>query len=71
MNLDVTQKNLYLFIPSKVSHMVGMLMDDEKVGTIEALRNIYSSRTYGELEDESTKKWQLGPVALYEEIKND
>ena len=35
---------------------------------IEAMKSIYSSVTYRRLEDESTKLWHLGPVALYEEM---
>jgi len=29
---------------------------------------IYSSDTYRQLEDESTKMWHLGPVALYQDM---
>ena len=51
LNLNVTQDNLYLFLPSKISWMADM------------------SDTYRHLENEETKYWHLGPVALYENLK--
>ena len=38
---------------------------------LEALRAFYSSKMYHELEDESTKLWHLGPVALYEDFEKE
>ena len=32
------------------------------------IREIYISKTYKLLEDETTKMWHLGPVALYENM---
>ena len=68
MKLDINQDNLYLLLPSKVAWMTGMLMEDKNIGIVDALKAIYSSDTYKQLENESTKTWHLGPVALYEEI---
>lgn len=34
----------------------------------EALTDIYNSKTYRDLEQEDTKLWHLGPVALLEHI---
>ncbi|MBR3757616.1 MAG: hypothetical protein IKK62_04215 [Bacteroidaceae bacterium] len=68
MNLNVTQQNLYLFLPSKISWMVDMLMEDEGISMVEAIKRIYQSETYRELEIEKTKMWHLGPVALYEDF---
>lgn len=65
-NRNITQKNLYLILPGKVSKMAVMYAEDFEVSIIEALRRIYSSETYRELEDESTKLWHYGPIALYE-----
>ena len=36
MNLDVTQNNLYLFLPSKVSWMAEMLSEDKNVSIVDA-----------------------------------
>ncbi len=68
MNLDINQNNLYLLLPSKVAWLANMLLIDKKIDMIEAVKSIYSSDTYSRLEDESTKLWHLGPVALYEEM---
>ena len=68
MNLNVTQQNLYLFLPSKISWMVDMLMEDEGISMVAAIKRIYQSETYRKLEIEKTKMWHLGPVALYEDF---
>lgn len=39
----------------------------KKRNIIDALRAFYKSDTYKELEQEETKLWHYGPVALYEE----
>lgn len=67
MNLDITQNNLHLLLPSKVAWIVDMMIEDG-IDTVEALRRIYLSETYRRLETESTKLWHLGPVALYQEL---
>lgn len=66
MNLDITQDNLYLLLPSKVSLMTEMLCDDTGMNVVDATKRIYASPTYSQLEQEQTKMWHLGPVALYE-----
>lgn len=68
MNLDITQDNLYLLLPSKVSRMAEMLADDSDISVTEAVKRIYSSDTYRRLEQESTKQWHLGPVALFHDF---
>ena len=65
---DITQDNLYLLLPSKVSWMAGMLSEDTGVGVVEAIRRIYYSDLYCKLEIENTKLWHEGPVALYTEM---
>ncbi|MBR6032289.1 MAG: hypothetical protein IKP36_10075 [Bacteroidaceae bacterium] len=70
MNLNVTQDNLYFFLPSKVSWVAEMLSEEKKVGISDAIREIYASDTYRQLEREDTKLWQLAPVALYEELSS-
>ncbi len=69
MNLNVTQENLYLFLPSKVSWMAEMLSEEKNLSITDAIKEVYLSDTYSRLEIESTKLWHLGPVALYEEMK--
>lgn len=65
-NRKITQSNLYLILPGKVSKMATMYEADFGVPITEALKRIYNSATYRELEDESTKLWHYGPVALYQ-----
>ena len=69
MNLNVNQDNLYLFLPSKISWMASMLSEDKGISLTEAIKAIYASDTYHRLETESTKFWHLGPIALYEDIR--
>lgn len=69
MNLTVTQDNLYLFLPSKVSWMAEMLAEYENIDIVEAVSKIYNSDVYKRLENEETKLWHLGPVDLYRECK--
>lgn len=68
MNLDITQDNLYLILPSKVSRMAEMLAEDSGKNIVQAVKDIYHSEVYKRLEQESTKQWHLGPVALYQEF---
>ncbi len=69
MNLSINQDNLYLLLPSKVSWLTCFLAEDEKVSIVEALKKVYASELYREMEEEQTKKWYLGPVSLYEELE--
>ena len=69
---EVTQNNLHLLLPSKVSWLADMLCAEKHISVIEAMRQIYSSDMYKQLEQESTKRWHEGPVALYQEwMKKD
>lgn len=69
MNLDITQDNLYLILPSKVSRMAEMLAADSGMSIVQAVKEIYVSDVYKRLEQEHTKQWHLGPVALYQEMQ--
>ena len=62
----ITQENLYLILPGKVSKMAAMYASDSGLPLVEAMRRIYRSSTYRELEQESSKLWHYGPVALYQ-----
>lgn len=65
---EITQKNLYLLLPGKVSAVVEQYVNNNSVSMLDALRLFYQSETYRELEQEHTKLWHLGPVALYQEF---
>lgn len=62
----ITSKNLYLLLPGKVSKMAVMYATEFGLTITEALNRIYQSTTYRLLENEETKLWHYGPVALYE-----
>lgn len=71
MNLNITQQNVHLLLPSKLSWMANMLAEDNGIGIVEAMKLLYSSDVYARLEKEATKAWHLGPVALYEEYRSE
>lgn len=66
---DITQDNLYLLLPSKVCRIADMLIEDTGEDIVEAVCRIYQSEMYRQLEQEHTKLWHEGPVALYQRMK--
>lgn len=62
----ITEDNLYLILPGKVTQMALLYAKKFNVKIIDAIRAIYKSNTYKDLEREETKLWHLGPVALME-----
>ena len=71
MNLTIDQQNLHLLLPGKLSWMAKMYIDDHKTSVVDALRALYKSPTYTTLEQESSKLWEYGPVALYEVLNEN
>lgn len=65
---EITQENLYLLLPSKVSCLASMLQEYDNMSLIDAIKKVYQSETYKQMEQEDTKMWHLGPVDLYREI---
>lgn len=69
MNINaITPETLYLILPYKVSQLALLYAKKIGVSTTQALIDIYRSKTYRQLEDEKTKLWHLGPVALLEHL---
>jgi hypothetical protein len=62
----ITPEKLYLILPFKVSQLAVLFAQKAHITKDEAIRIIYRSNTYQRLEQESTKLWHLGPVALLE-----
>ena len=54
-----------------MSWLASMLADERNVSVVDAIKKLYSSNLYKKLENESTKTWHLGPVALYEEFMEE
>ena len=71
MNLAIDQSNLYLLISSKMGWLSNMLSNDEGISIVDAIKKLYSSEMYKKLENESSKTWHLGPVALYEDFMEE
>ena len=71
MNLTITQENVHLLLPSKLSWMANMLAEDRGISIVEAMKLLYASDVYSRLEQESTKTCHLGPVALYQDFKSE
>lgn len=62
----ITQENLYLILPYKVSQLSMLISKKLGLSILEAIRAVYRSNTYRDLAREDTKLWHLGPVALFE-----
>jgi hypothetical protein len=71
MSATITQDNLYLLLPSKIGWLVKWMVEDNGVSITEAINRLYRSKLYKKLSTESTKYWHLGPVDLYEELKQE
>ena len=67
---EINQQNLYLLLPSKIAWLSSMLSEDSGMSIVDAVKEVYSSDVYHQLEDEKTKLWHLGPVALYENMRH-
>ncbi len=65
----ITQETLHLILPGKVSQMALLYAKKVGVSAVEALKKIYMSQTYKDLEREETKLWHLGPVGLLEHLE--
>lgn len=68
---QINQSNLHLLLPGKISWLVEYLHDEYGFSLQKCLNCIYRSNLYKKLSTESTKYWHLGPVDLYEELKQE
>ena len=71
MNLNITQQNLYLLLPGKMTSLAQFYAEDHGCSMFDAIRRLYASSLYERLVDESTKLWQLGATTLYEEMEKE
>lgn len=67
---QVTQKNVHLFIPGKVSKICSELARKENLSLNESILKFYNSAAYETLSRESSKLWQEGWVYVYQ-MMND
>lgn len=68
MNLDITQDNLYLLLPGKITKLAQFYAEDHDCSMLDALRKVYSSSLYKSIATESTKLWHYGATDLYHAI---
>ena len=66
MQLEVTQQNLHLFLPGKIANVAAIIADTTHCTMAEAMQRFYASSVYRQLEQEDTKLWHLGAVALWQ-----
>ena len=65
---EINQQNLYLLLPSKVCRLAIMIQNQKHISLIEAIKEVYASDLYKQMEQEESKLWHLGPVDLYNEM---
>lgn len=66
MNLEVNKNNLYLFLPGKISSVSIIYAEKNNCNVFDAMKLFYNSILYQQLQNEETKLWHLGAIALYE-----
>lgn len=64
---EVTQDNIYLFLPYKAAKISTAIRRDSQIGLKEALLSFYQSSAYRLLEQEDTKLWHRSPEQIYED----
>ena len=69
MNTEITNENLYLLLPSKALQVARLYQEAHGGSGLDALKRFYSSALDKQLEQEETKLWHLGPVALFETLE--
>lgn len=62
---EITQENVRIFIPLKVSKVCNQLCKDENLTVLQAISKFYKSKTARILSEEKTKLWQQGWVGVY------
>lgn len=72
MNIQpVNESTLYLILPFKVSQLALLYAKKHGISTTDAIKKIYNSETYKDLENEKTKLWHYGPVALLDTLEEE
>ncbi len=66
MNLEITNDNIHLLLPGKITAVSAIYAEENNCSMQEAIREFYKSDLYSELQREDTKLWHLGAVGLYE-----
>ena len=67
----INQSNLYMLLPIKVCYLAYMLQEDQSISLVDAIKQVYSSSVYKNMEQEESKVWCLGPTTLYYDLKQE
>lgn len=65
MSAQITQNNVRLLIPGKAAGVAMLIAEKRAVPPKTALLEFYRSKTYRELERESSKYWHYSPEQLF------
>ena len=65
MPAEITQSNVRLLIPGKAARMATLIAAHRHISPKAALLAFYRSKTYRELERESSKYWHYSPEQLF------
>ena len=65
MPAEITQENVRLLIPGKAARMATLIAARRHITPKAALLAFYRSKTYRELERESSKYWHYSPEQLF------
>ena len=65
MPVQITQENVRLLIPGKAAGVAVLMSEKRSISPKAALLAFYRSKTYRELERESSKYWHYSPEQLY------
>ena len=65
MPAEITQENVRLLIPGKAARMATLIAAHRHIPPKAALLAFYHSKTYRELERESSKYWHYSPEQLF------
>ena len=68
---DAAQEKLYAVMTVIVPEIVKEMTSDENISEDEAIKALYMSELYANLEKEETKLWRLSPKELYELYKQE
>ena len=67
----ITQENVRIFIPYKVSKIFNEICLQKHLTATEAVLKFYKTKLSRLLSEENTKRWHLGWVALYDMYKEE
>lgn len=65
MSAEINSENVRMLIPGKAAQVAALIAAKRKISLKQALLAFYRSRTYQNLERESSKYWHYSPAQLF------